>query len=46
MSHWQTVVLNVVSGLALLVGAALFSYNLFSARDEAKVPPTIEVIIR
>jgi succinate dehydrogenase hydrophobic anchor subunit len=31
-----TMVLNIVSGLALLIAASWFSYNVFSTRDAAQ----------
>jgi hypothetical protein len=37
---WGTLILNVVSGAALLSAAAWFSYNLFSTRD-AELPPRV-----
>ncbi len=37
---WATLILNVLSGAALLIAAAWFSYSVFSARD-ADIPPRI-----
>lgn len=39
-NSWHTFWLNVVSGFALLCGAAWFSYNLFSTKD-ADLPPRV-----
>lgn len=38
-SKWGTIALNVVSGLALLVAATWFSFNLFNVKQEAEVAP-------